>query len=93
MIVDLLFVVFAFMMVIPLVTGYFAYSYGHSFWLWFVIGCFLPVVANILLLIMIKNYEKKRKYNSFLTQYEDQQMTLLIEGEIKKSENEKINDN
>lgn len=33
----------------PPISGYYARSKGHSFWLWFVIGFFLPVISNIIL--------------------------------------------
>ncbi len=93
MFIDFAFVVFAFFLTIPAVTGYFAYSYGRSFWLWFFAGCFLPVLSNILLLILTRNYNKTRKYPSFLTQYEDEQMERLIDGVIGNTDIEKINEN
>jgi hypothetical protein len=33
----------------PPVTGYYASSKGYSFWTWFFIGLFLPIIANIIL--------------------------------------------
>ncbi|MCA0428140.1 MAG: hypothetical protein LCH37_11955 [Bacteroidetes bacterium] len=33
----------------PPISGYYAKSKGHSFWLWFTLGFFLPVISNIIL--------------------------------------------
>lgn len=37
---------------IPAISGYYAYTHGRSFWLWFVIGCFLPVVSYFILMLL-----------------------------------------
>ena len=36
----------------PFLSGFFAKSTGRSFKLWFVIGCFLPLVANLILFFL-----------------------------------------
>jgi hypothetical protein len=33
----------------PPISGYYAKSKGHSFWFWFFMGLFLPIVSNIIL--------------------------------------------
>jgi 4-hydroxybenzoate polyprenyltransferase len=78
MFVDFALVLMLFFLAIPTMTGYFAYSYGLSFWKWFIIGCFLPLFANILLIYRVKNYEKIRKEGLKLTRYEDEYMNKLI---------------
>ncbi len=75
MLIDLAFVGIFFLLAIPTVTGYFAYSYGLSFWRWFALGCFLPIIANILLLFLVKS----QKQDVQLTRYEDEYMDQLIE--------------
>ncbi|GAB2787356.1 phosphotransferase system glucose/maltose/N-acetylglucosamine-specific IIC component [Hymenobacter luteus] len=37
----------------PITTGYCAYSYGRSFWLWFALGIFLPIVSYFVLFALI----------------------------------------
>ena len=38
--------------VVPLVTGYLAFSYGRAFWSWVLLGSLLPVLAIVVLLIL-----------------------------------------
>ncbi|HEX8528830.1 MAG TPA: hypothetical protein VF646_02370 [Cytophagales bacterium] len=38
--------------VVPLVTGYLAFSYGRRFWSWVLLGSLLPVVAIFVLLML-----------------------------------------
>ena len=42
---------------LPLVTGYCAYSYGRSFWLWFVLGCALQYISFIGLVVSLHRKE------------------------------------
>lgn len=79
MLIDLVFVGFMFLLAIPAVTGYFAQCYGRSFWLWFAIGCFLPVISNFILIFMVKNYKKVQANDRWLTQYEDEHMDKIIQ--------------
>ncbi|GAB4332204.1 MAG: hypothetical protein OHK0038_07690 [Flammeovirgaceae bacterium] len=37
---------------IPVISGYYAYTHGRSFWLWFFIGCILPVFSYFILLLL-----------------------------------------
>ena len=32
----------------PFLSGIMAHSFGRSFWKWFIIGCFLPFIANFI---------------------------------------------
>ena len=41
------------MSLVPFTTGYCAYSYGRSFWLWFALGWVLPIVSFFLLFALI----------------------------------------
>lgn len=41
------------MLLVPLITGYCAYSYGRSFWLWFALGLVLPIVSYFVLFALI----------------------------------------
>jgi len=53
MLVDLVLAVVAFYFMIPLVAGYFAHSYGRSFWLWFTISTFLPIITHFILIALV----------------------------------------
>lgn len=61
MIVDLLLTVVAFYFMIPLVAGYFAYCYGRSFWLWFTISTFLPIITHFILIALVYYDESTTK--------------------------------
>lgn len=41
-----------FLLSIPLICGYFAYTHGRSFWLWFCLGLFLPGIAHLILVCL-----------------------------------------
>ena len=53
MFVDLLVAGIFAMSILPLTTGYCAYSYGRSFWLWFALGFLLPIVSYFILFALI----------------------------------------
>ena len=38
---------------LPFITGYCAYSYGRSFWLWFALGFLLPILSYFILFALI----------------------------------------
>ncbi len=59
MLVDIVLAALAFYLSIPLVAGYFAHCYGRSFWMWFLIGCFLPVIAHFVLIALVYYDELK----------------------------------
>ncbi len=80
MLIDVALVVLAFLLSIPAITGYFARCYDRSFWLWFIIACFLPVVAQVMLALLCYRSAKKeeRRPSLFISRYEDQQMHQQI---------------
>jgi len=54
------------LLTIPIVTALFARRMGRQPWLWFFVGCFLPVIAVVILFFLpdnslnqIKNKNKK----------------------------------
>ncbi|GAB3222389.1 hypothetical protein GCM10027346_00120 [Hymenobacter seoulensis] len=53
MFVDLLIAGIFAMSLLPMTTGYCAYSYGRSFWLWFALGLFLPIISYFVLFALI----------------------------------------
>ena len=58
MILDIFLLIFLFYLSIPTVVGYFAHCYGRSFWLWFGITCFLPILSHIVLYVLVNNDSK-----------------------------------
>lgn len=80
MLLDIAFFVLAFFFAIPAITGYFAYSHGRSFWLWFGIGCVLPIISNVILATLCwkrARREKRRKID-VMSRYESQYMQREI---------------
>ncbi len=80
MLIDVALLMLVFLLSIPAITGYFAHCYDRSFWTWFVIGCFFPVVAQVLLALLChrKARLELRRQSSFITRYEDEQMHQRI---------------
>ncbi|TGE16423.1 hypothetical protein [Hymenobacter elongatus] len=62
MFIDILLAFFCALSFLPLTTGYCAYSYGRSFWLWFVLGCVLPIVSFFILFALLYRKEMDRGY-------------------------------
>jgi membrane protein implicated in regulation of membrane protease activity len=87
MLIDIAFFVGAFFLAVPGVTGYFAYCHGRSFWLWFTLGCFLPVFAHILLAILCRKTaaQIKNPLEDSLTRYEDEYMQDEIKNVLHSS--------
>ncbi|MFT6962000.1 MAG: hypothetical protein ACJAWV_001724 [Flammeovirgaceae bacterium] len=52
MFIDIALAILLFFLSIPVISGYYAYTHGRSFWLWFVIGTFLPVVSYFILALL-----------------------------------------
>ncbi|WP_448518992.1 hypothetical protein [Rhodoflexus sp.] len=52
MLLDLALIGVLFLLSIPLTCGYFAYTRGRSFWLWFTLGMLLPGVAHLILVCL-----------------------------------------
>lgn len=45
--------------IFPAISGLFARNYGRSFWLWFFIGCFLPIISIIILFFIVDRPDTK----------------------------------
>lgn len=80
MLIDVALVMLAFLLSIPAITGYFAHCYGRSFWGWFTLGCFFPVVAQVVLAgLCYRDAQKElRRPSVFISRYEDEQMHQQI---------------
>ncbi|MGB0525889.1 MAG: hypothetical protein ACPGJS_23115 [Flammeovirgaceae bacterium] len=52
MLADLVFFIFMAFLAIPTIGAYYAHSRGRSFWLWFAIGTFLPLISYFILLLL-----------------------------------------
>ncbi len=37
---------------IPIISGLFAQRMGRRFWVWFIIGCFLPFISAIIIFFL-----------------------------------------
>jgi hypothetical protein len=57
MLIDLLLCVLLVLNSVALVTGYCAYSYRRSFWLWFGLAWVLPLVSFYLLVVLLYRKE------------------------------------
>ncbi|MEM6525861.1 MAG: hypothetical protein AAF693_18825 [Bacteroidota bacterium] len=96
MLVDIVLAVAAFYFSIPLIAGYFAYSYGRSFWLWFTISTFLPIVTHFILFTLVYMDERvtaKDKLNRRERAESDRLVKDLIESvpEVKRLPKKKVN--
>ena len=80
MLIDIALLLLAFLLSIPAITGYFAQCYGKSFWGWFAIGCFFPVIAQVALALLCHREAAKeqRRKSVFLSRYEDEQLHRQI---------------
>ncbi|MGB3848624.1 MAG: hypothetical protein WA958_01555 [Tunicatimonas sp.] len=80
MLIDVALLMLVFLLSIPAITGYFAYCYDRSFWGWFTIACFFPVVAQVVLALLCyrKAQREQHRPSSFISRYEDEQMHLRI---------------
>lgn len=93
MLIDIVLAAVAFYFSIPLIAGYFAYSYGRSFWLWFIIGTFLPVITHLVLFAVVYLDEKataKDKLNRRERVESERLVKDLIGSMSKRGEKEKI---
>lgn len=52
MFIDIALAFVLFILSIPVISGYYAYTHGRSFWLWFTIGVFLPVISYFVLALL-----------------------------------------
>ncbi len=95
MLVDIVLAVVAFYFSIPLIAGYFAYSYGRSFWLWFTISTFLPIITHFILFILVYMDERvtaKNKLNRRERAESDRLVKELIDSvpEVKNLPKKKV---
>ncbi|MCB2410917.1 hypothetical protein [Hymenobacter lucidus] len=60
MFIDILLAFFCALSFLPFTTGYCAYSYGRSFWLWFGLGCVLPILSFFILFALLYRKEMNR---------------------------------
>jgi Trk-type K+ transport system membrane component len=60
MFIDILLAFLCALSFLPLTTGYCAYSYGRSFWVWFTLGCVLPIVSFFILFALLYRKEMDR---------------------------------
>ncbi len=86
MIVDVILMGLAFYLAIPFIAGYCAKSYGRSFWLWFILGAFLPVLTHFLLfaLIFVDEYTTPKTALSKREEAEAEQLVKDLMAEIEK---------
>lgn len=91
MLVDIVLAALAFYLSIPLIAGYFARCYGRSFWLWFVLGTFLPVITHFVLIALVY-YDERRAGPNTLSKREAAEAERMVRElvaslpEIKSSE-------
>jgi hypothetical protein len=52
MLIDFALMGVVFLLSIPFTCGYFAYTHGRSFWLWFLLGLLLPGIAHLILVCL-----------------------------------------
>ncbi|TRX51195.1 hypothetical protein FNH22_24695 [Fulvivirga sp. M361] len=88
MLLDFFLVGLAFYLSIPAVVGYFAYSYGRSFWLWFTLGTFLPIVSHIILVVLVTLDERKTAHNE-LNRREEAEAGRMVKSLLKTLEEER----
>lgn len=87
MIIDAIFVGLAFYFTFPLLSGYAAYQYGRSFKVWFMIGCVLPIISFIVLVVLIYWDEKTTPTHklSRREQLESKQLVDELKEELSNS--------
>lgn len=93
MFIDFALIGLVFLFSIPAITAYFAYSHGKSFWLWFMIGCFLPILANFIVIYLCRKEALKAKKRKIaeLSRYEDEWMenyvTKILQAKLSDKKN------
>ena len=72
-----------------MVSGYYAYTRGRSFWAWFVMGAFFPVIAHVALLFLPKLINENAAFEDEL---ELMRLELGVVGTLtEKTDNPKLN--
>jgi len=74
--VDIFLILSLFLLTIPLVAGYYAHTRGRSFWLWFFMGLFFPVLAHFILALL------PNKINVFEKELEELRLRLGVMGTV-----------
>lgn len=74
--VDVFLVLSLFLLTIPIVAGYYAHTRGRSFWLWFLLGLFFPILAHFVLAFL------PNKTNVFEKELEELRLRLGIMGTV-----------
>lgn len=82
MILDIFLLIFLFYLSIPAVVGYFARCYGRSFWLWFAVTCFLPIISHVILYILVSRDSRK---NLVLSAKEEAYVMREVEKALNRS--------
>jgi hypothetical protein len=89
MIFDIFLLILVALLTIPLIGGYYAHAQGRSFWLWFLISCFLPVISYFILILLpsrknpvAKELEELRIRNRMLGTVPDIPMNAPLREEI-----------
>lgn len=86
--VDFFIIIALFFLTIPIVSGYYAYTRGRSFWLWFVLGTFFPVIAHVALLFIPKKIDEFVEFENELNQM---RLELGVVGTVTdKTNNHKV---
>lgn len=85
MMLDFVIIVAALYVSIPLVAGYFAYSYGRSFWFWFALSAILPVISHLVLGGLII-WDEKHTKNHELNVRENAEAGRLVRELMKELE-------
>ncbi|GAB4194818.1 MAG: hypothetical protein OHK0057_18010 [Thermoflexibacter sp.] len=84
--VDFIIIMTLFWLTIPAVCGYYAYSRGRSFWFWFAMGTFLPIISHVILLFL------PNQTNEFEKELEEIRLQYGIAGiKSDKTNNAQIN--
>jgi len=85
MLIDIGLVFLAFLFSIPAITAYFAHSHGRSFWLWFAIGCILPIISNFIIAYLCHKeaIKAQRRKTDVLSRYEDEWMKNYVSNFVK----------
>ena len=84
--IDFALVIALFFLTIPLVAGYYAYTYGRSFWFWFAMGTFFPIIAHLVLAFLPKIRNEEAEFEEELNKM---RLDLGIIGTLDEKTNHK----
>lgn len=89
MLFDLLFYYSIFFISFPLVTGYYARSRGRSFFPWFFLGLFFPIVSQVILVLLPDKVSDFLK-DTGITFKEEKMMDEEINRVFREMDEEKV---